>query len=140
CCATLRLPSGWKSATALPIARETPEGVEFQPASLETLVDSPVIAGAHFRSIPLAPEDPIPHRLHLVADSSAALEVSSTFITGMSRMVAESGALFGARPYRQFHFLTALSDQIPAFGLEHHECSVNTAGERVLLEDSLDKE
>jgi len=40
---SLRLPSGWKFGTALPIAKNSGAEVEFQPASLERLVDSPVI-------------------------------------------------------------------------------------------------
>src|SRR5204862_3636399 len=50
---TLRLPDGWKFGTALPLARESAAGLEFAPVSLETLVDSPLIAGAHFRTIEL---------------------------------------------------------------------------------------
>jgi predicted metalloprotease with PDZ domain len=37
--------------------------------------------------------------------------------------VAETGALFGSRHYRDYHFLVALSDDIAHFGLEHHESS-----------------
>src|SRR5262249_13523553 len=41
-------------------------------------------------------------------------------------------ALFGGRHYRGFHFLLALSDKIPAFGLEHLECTVNSASPKGL--------
>ena len=51
--ATLRVPNYWRYGTALPIARESGNEIEFQPASLTTLVDSPVSAGRalpHHRS------------------------------------------------------------------------------------------
>ncbi len=49
--------------------------------------------------------------------------------------MAESGAYFGARHYTNFHFLLGLSDKLPSFGLEHHECSVNTASPRAFSGD-----
>ena len=52
--ASLRLPGGWKYGTALPVAKEISNTVEFAPASLTTLIDSPVITGAYFRTIDLA--------------------------------------------------------------------------------------
>jgi predicted metalloprotease with PDZ domain len=127
--ATLRLPPGWKHATALPLAKESVDGLEFATVSLETLVDSPLIAGAHFRSIDLTPGVQPPHFLDIVAESAAALEVSTQQVARLSRMVAETGALFGARHYRSYRFLVTLSDEIQGFGLEHHECSDNRAQE-----------
>src|SRR5713226_1372050 len=53
--AALRLPAGWKFGTALEIAKQSAAEIEFQPVSLTTLIDSPVITGAHFRAIPLTP-------------------------------------------------------------------------------------
>jgi predicted metalloprotease with PDZ domain len=51
------------------------------------------------------------------------------------QLVAEAGALFGARHYRDYHFLYTLSDHVPFFGLEHHESSDDRVGERTLIED-----
>src|SRR5215471_3076947 len=51
--ASLKLPSGWHYGTALPVQAEGPTGIRFATASLTTLVDSPVLAGAYFRSVPL---------------------------------------------------------------------------------------
>src|SRR5664279_1768187 len=47
--ATLIVPNSWRYGTALPIQRESGNQIEFQPASLTTMVDSPVSAGAHYR-------------------------------------------------------------------------------------------
>ena len=54
--ATLTVPNSWRYGTALPIQRESGNQIEFQPASLTTLVDSPVSAGAHYRTIELGSE------------------------------------------------------------------------------------
>src|SRR2546422_2803848 len=54
--ATLRVPQGWKWGTALPVERVSGGEITFRPASLVTLVDSPVLTGAYFRVVPLAPD------------------------------------------------------------------------------------
>jgi predicted metalloprotease with PDZ domain len=128
----LRLPEGWKFATALPLERETADVHEFGKVSLETLVDSPLIAGPHLRTLRLAPDDPVPHWLHIVADSAAALEIKPHDAAHFSTLVKETGALFGARHYRDYHFLLTLSDNVAHFGLEHHQSSDNRRREDYL--------
>ena len=138
--ATLRLPAGWKYATALTPVRGGGSGeIEFSPVSLETLVDSPVIAGAHFRQIDLTPGANPPHTLNLVADSDDALEITPADIAHFSHLVAETGALFGARHYHSYHFLLTLSDHVASFGLEHHESSDDREGEDYLTDEDARK-
>jgi len=132
--ASLRVPSSWHYGTALPVARESGGEIEFQPASLTTLVDSPVSAGAHYRTIDLGADNGIPHYLHLAADSDRALEVSPEIIEQYKNLVKEAGALFGARHYRGYHFLFTLSDHVAHFGLEHHESSDDRYDERTLID------
>jgi predicted metalloprotease with PDZ domain len=48
---SVTLPAGWRFGTALPVARSDGDEVEFAPVSLTTLIDSPMIAGAHYRKI-----------------------------------------------------------------------------------------
>jgi predicted metalloprotease with PDZ domain len=132
--ATLRVPNGWRYGTALPIAKESGNQIEFQPASLTTLVDSPVSAGAHYRTIDLGTENGIPHYLHLAADSDRALEVSPEIVGEYKNLVKETGALFGTRHYRGYHFLYTLSDHVAHFGLEHHESSDDRFDERTLID------
>jgi predicted metalloprotease with PDZ domain len=132
--ATIRLPPGWKYATALDVARESPEGlVAFAPVSLTTLVDSPVLTGAHLRVVTLTPPAPA-HRLDLAADSEAALEIPPELEAQYRSLVAETGALFGARHYRHYDFLLTLSDHTAHFGLEHHESSDDRVDERSLID------
>lgn len=135
--ASLRLPAGWKFASALEVASQTGEVIEFKPVALNMLIDSPVLSGAHFRSVPLASEINPPHRLDLAADSDAALELSDDVIAQYSQLVREAGALYGARHYRHYDFLLSLSDHVAHFGLEHHQSSDDRLRERVFVDGNL---
>ncbi len=132
--ASLRVPAGWRFATALVKARETGGEVEFEPVSLTALVDSTVLTGAFFRTIDLSPGQAIPHRMHMAADSAVALEISPNLVTQLKQLIGETGALFGARHYRKYDFLLALTEYISTFGEEHHESSDNRFPERTLID------
>ena len=132
--ASLILPEGWKYGTALPVASESANQVSFKPISLDLLVDSPVIAGQYYRAIDLTPPgEPIHHEIDMVSDSEAALAMSPEIQKDMTNLVAESGKLFGARHYRDYHFLFTLSDHVMHFGLEHHESNDSRLPERTLI-------
>jgi predicted metalloprotease with PDZ domain len=132
--AKLKLPEGWKFGTSLPISKQAGNQVAFKPISLDMLVDSPVIAGQYYRAIDITPAgEAVHHELDMVADSEAALNISADNQRQMVNLVAESGKLFGARHYRDYHFLLTLSDHVAHFGLEHHESNDSRLGERALL-------
>lgn len=132
--AKLILPEGWKFGSSLPVASDADGTVTFKPISLDLLVDSPVIAGRFYRAVDITPPgEPIHHELDLVADSEDALNLSKENQQQMTNLVAESGKLFGARHYRDYHFLLTLSDHVAHFGLEHHESNDSRLPERVLL-------
>ncbi len=135
--ASLRVPAGWETATALPVDHESGGVVEYAPVPLETLVDSPVLAGAFLRRIDLTPGGDVAHRLNIAADSRAALEIRSPDSARFSRLIREADALFGARHYRHYDFLLTLSDHVAHFGLEHHESSDNRVPERFLIDPDL---
>src|SRR5690349_11456854 len=137
--ATLRVPPNWRYGTALPIQRESGNEVEFRPAPLSTLVDSPISAGAHYRTIELGADGGIPHFLNIAADSDRALEASAETIDHYKSLVKETGALFGSRHYRDYHFLFTLSDNVPSMGLEHHESSDDRYKERGLIDPDLQR-
>jgi predicted metalloprotease with PDZ domain len=137
--ATLKVPNSWRYGTALPIARESGNEIEFQPASLTTMVDSPVSTGAHYRTINLGTDGGAAHYLHLAADSDRALEVSPEIVGQYENLVKETGALFGSRHYRGYHFLYTLSDHVAHFGLEHHESSDDRFAERTLIDPDLQR-
>jgi predicted metalloprotease with PDZ domain len=135
--ATLRLPAGWKYGTALPVAKETADSIEFAPASLTTLIDSPVIAGVYLRHIDLSPAQTPPHYIDVAADGPAPLDPSATEVQRLRQLVAETGVLFGARHYRRYDFLLTLSDRMPPDGVEHHESSDDRTEESYFLDPQL---
>lgn len=136
---SLELPAGWKYGTALETAAERDRIVRFSPVSLTTLVDSPVLAGAHHRRIDLAPGQTPPAAIDIACDGEAGLAASPELIAAWRRLINEGGALFGARHYRRYDFLLALSDHVAHFGLEHHESSDDRLHERALVDDQLRK-
>jgi predicted metalloprotease with PDZ domain len=131
------LPPGWHLGTALATGRQAGVRTEFGPVTLETLVDSPVLAGQSLRTVDLSPGASPAHLLHVAGDSAAAVAVPDELLGRYRKLVAEAAALFGAQHYRRYQFLLALSDQVAHFGLEHHESSDNRQRERVFLEEPL---
>jgi predicted metalloprotease with PDZ domain len=71
----------------------------------------------------------------MVADSAGALEMPAESVTHYKQLVSEAMALFGARHYRNYHFLLTLSDAVLSNGLEHHESSDNRVPERTLIDE-----
>ena len=133
--ATLRLPSSWHYGTALPVRKDAAGEVEFEPVSLTTLIDSPVLMGAHYHAFDLGTVDGLPHFLNAAADSEHAVEAGPEVIGHYRSLVKEASALFGSHHYRDYHFLFALSDHITHYGLEHHESSDNRDAEGSLVDN-----
>lgn len=135
---SVTLPVGWKFATALPGARANGNDVEFSQVPLTTLIDSPLIAGAHFKKVELTKpgESPV-HVLDMVAEDEADLDLTPKEQADFQRLVAETGALFGARHYRHYDFLLTISSQVGGHGLEHHESNDSTYAEHTLSDPDL---
>jgi predicted metalloprotease with PDZ domain len=137
---SITLPSAWQFGTALH-RRESPAGptqsysVSFEPVSLETLIDSPVLAGKYFKEIALAPEVTPKHFLDMAADAPEDLALPAARVENFSRLVREAGALYQSRHYRDYHFLVTLSDSVAHFGLEHHESSDDRIAPKTFIED-----
>src|SRR6202166_4167106 len=136
--ASLKLPAGWRFGTPLPIASTTGDGGEtqitFQPSSLTTLVDSPVITGEFLKVVKLA-DDPLTE-MDIAADSAAALAPPQEVWDHYKNLVEQANKLFGAHHYRDYHFLFTLSDHVAHFGLEHHESDDSRIEERGLVDES----
>jgi len=133
--AAVTFPAGWQFATALQTEASSGKAVKFAPTSLETFIDSPILAGAHTKQWDLTPIGGPPHRLFAAADSEEALKLKPKTLAGYRKLVAETGAMFDSRPYRQYTFLVALSNHIPQGGLEHHESSDNRMLEDTWIDD-----
>jgi predicted metalloprotease with PDZ domain len=129
----IKLPRGWKHGTALSVRQASASSAAFEAVSLETLIDSPVVAGEHVRVVPLDGEKGA-HRVVMACDSADGLEVPEATVAAWKKLPTEAAALFGpARPYRGYTFLLGLSNHIPGAGIEHHESSDNRLGELAMV-------
>ncbi|GAC1676027.1 MAG: M61 family metallopeptidase [Steroidobacteraceae bacterium] len=133
--AKLRLPAGWSFGTALPQISSAGDTAQFGQVSLTTLIDSPILAGRHFKTVELG-GTPAVH-LHLAADSEAALEIPAATTEHLRKLVSQATLLFGATHYNEYHFLWTLSDRLGYEGIEHHQSSDNRTAERALIDEDL---
>ena len=133
--ASLRIPQGWKYATALE-TKSVGDELKFETVSLTTLVDSPVQMGSELKKIDIFSSTGLRHTLNLASESAAAMVTPPEFPQQYSRLVEETTALFGANHYRHYDWLFTLSEQVAHFGLEHHESSDDRVGESTLREDA----
>jgi predicted metalloprotease with PDZ domain len=144
---TLRVPDGWRFGTALDgrkvLAHQPCDlgavcgpTTSFSTVTLETLVDSPVLAGRYFREIELAPEITPRHFLDMAADGPEDLDLSQAHIDDFDKLVRETGALYKSRHYTSYHFLVTLSSEVAHFGLEHHQSSDDRVAPQTFIDDN----
>jgi predicted metalloprotease with PDZ domain len=133
--ASVRLPDGWKFASALETASSTGTSVEFATVPLTTLLDSTLLAGRYVRDIALGGTPPV--KLYIAADTPSALNLSSDTEAHFRALVREAAALFGATHYDHYDFLYVLTDQIMPDGIEHHQSSDDRSPLRALVDDSI---
>jgi predicted metalloprotease with PDZ domain len=117
--ASVIVPSGWKVATALRPSGETGNRVNYPVTSYEILMDSPLIAGAHYRRFPLSPDV----SLDVIADNEQELAAKPDEIAAHERLVQQAVRAFGAQHYDHYDFLLTISDYLGGEGLEHHRSS-----------------
>jgi len=118
------VPAGWKVATALRPSGKSGNRIDYPVTSYEILMDSPLIAGAHYRAIPLSPDV----TLDVIADNEAELAVTPEQIGAHKRLVEQAVKNFGAQHYDHYNFLFTISDQLGGSGLEHHRSSEDGVG------------
>lgn len=131
---SLKMADDWKYATALPVARETKNAVDFKTVNLTTFVDSPAVVGRYFKRVPLSTVNGAPHEIDIFADTAEALEYSPETLAGWKNLIKEANLAFGARHYNGYKFLLTLSDIGGSEGLEHHESSEDGVGEKALTD------
>ncbi len=119
---SVTLPSGWKFGSALDGASRAGDTVSFAPVTLNTLVDSPLLAGRHFRQVTIS-DSPAPVRLDIAADSEADLATAPDQLEAHRALIRQAYALFGSHHYDHYDFLLWLSDEMGGEGLEHHRSS-----------------
>src|SRR5690348_2970903 len=122
--ASVIVPSGWKVATALRPSGQSGNRVDYPVTSYEILMDSPLIAGAHYRAIPLSPDV----TLDVIADNDAELAITPEQLAIHKRLVEQAVKNFGAQHYDHYDFLFTISDYLGGEGLEHHRSSEDGVG------------
>jgi len=132
--ASMKLPSGWQYATALPLDKETREAVEFKAVNLTAFIDSPAIIGKYFAKIPLGSANGANAEMDIAAETSEALNYKPETLAGWKNLVQQANLMYGARHYNSYKFLLTLSDNGGSEGLEHHESSENGVGVNGLSE------
>ncbi len=85
-----RLPADWGYGTALAVAGGSGGEVRFAPVSLETLVDSPLLAGRHFQRVDLAPGARTPVHLDIAADHPQDLVIRPAQLAAHRNLVTQA--------------------------------------------------
>jgi predicted metalloprotease with PDZ domain len=118
---SVTFPAGWTDAGALDGRRASGNRVTWAETDYETLVDSPLFAGAYFRKWDLGQGV----TLNVVADKPEQLAAKPEHIAIHRALVREALATFGAKHFDRYEFLLALTDRMGGIGLEHHRSSEN---------------
>jgi predicted metalloprotease with PDZ domain len=126
--ATLKLPEGWKYATALETASENGSTITFKQTPFNTLVDSPLYAGVNYKRIDLSPTPTDIVHLDVFADAPEDLNITPEELEAHKKLAAEADKLYGSHHYNHYDFLLLLSDKVGGIGLEHHQSSEDGQG------------
>ncbi|HEX7324734.1 MAG TPA: peptidase M61 [Rhodanobacteraceae bacterium] len=120
---SVTLPAGWQFGTALEKASQSGNTTTFKPTTYNTLVDSPMYAGLHFRRFNLDPGAKVPVHMDLVADTAKGLDVSADELKMLRTMVQQEYKVFDSQHYDHYDFLVSASNHLTPNGLEHHQSS-----------------
>jgi len=122
--ASVIVPAGWHVATALRPSGQTGNRIDYPATSYEILMDSPLIAGAHYRAFPLS----LDVTLDVIADNEQELAAKPDALEAHRRLVDQAVKAFGAQHYDHYDFLLTISDYLGGEGLEHHRSSEDGTG------------
>ncbi len=101
---SVKLPEGWKFGTALTSTSEQGTTTHFRPVPLNTLIDSPLLAGRFFKEIPLAPDITPKHYLDMAADGPEDLEISGEQTPSLQQPGPGSGRSLSLPSLRELSF------------------------------------
>jgi predicted metalloprotease with PDZ domain len=131
----LSLPPKWRIGTALSVAEQKDDTIEFKSKTLRDLIDCPLICGEFLRTVELKPKNFPPTFLHLVSESAEAVQLDDKVIEKYRNVASEAGALFGGAHFAEYHFLVTCSDEVGESGVEHLSSSMDGVRERDLIDD-----
>ena len=119
---SITLPEGWTGVAALDGAKLTGNRIDYGITDFETLVDSPMFAGPHYKKWDLGNNV----TLNVWADDPKYLAAKPEQIAAHRALVDESILLFGSKHFDRYEFLLGLTEELGGIGLEHHRSSENT--------------
>lgn len=119
----LRLPEGWKFATALELKSQNGNVIQFKDTSLNTLIDSPLYAGVNYKRVDLSSGPDNPVYMDLFSDKPEQLEITPDELQFHKNLVVQAQKLFNSHHYDHYDFLFSLSNSVAGQGLEHHQSS-----------------
>ncbi len=125
---SIKLPQGWKYATALETANASGQDVSFKTTPLNTLVDSPLYGGINYKRVDLSPSPTDKVYLDVFADKPEQLEMTPDELEKHKRLAMEADKLYQSHHYDHYDFLLLLSDNVGGVGLEHHQSSEDGQG------------
>jgi predicted metalloprotease with PDZ domain len=115
------LPAGWQVAGALDGKTLQGNTASWAEVDYETLIDSPLFAGAFFKRFDLGHDV----AMNVVADKPELLAIKPEHLATYKAMVDEAFIAFGSHHFDHYDFLLALTDRMGGIGLEHHRSSEN---------------
>ncbi|MGH9608780.1 MAG: M61 family metallopeptidase [Bryobacteraceae bacterium] len=120
---SIQLPEGWHFATALEIASQQGNLVHFKTVPFNTLVDSPVYAGANYKRLNLSTGPDNQVFLDVFGDKPSDLAISPKELQLHKNLVVQEQKLFHSHHYKHYDFLFTISEVVGGQGLEHHQSS-----------------
>jgi predicted metalloprotease with PDZ domain len=134
---SVTVPAAWGIGTSLkpisPYDPQHPAGgtVHYAATTVETLEDSPIMAGINFHEYELnagaakaGTEKPV--FIDVIGDSPEDLQLRPSVVADLEHLVTEALAMYSSTHYESYHFLLTLTKSPPYGGLEHHESSDNS--------------
>lgn len=119
----LRLPEGWKFATALEVKSQNGNLVQFKNTTLNTLIDSPLYAGVNFKRVDISSGPDNLVYMDVFSDKPEQLEITPEQLQYHKNLVIQAQKVFNSHHYDHYDFLYSLSDSVAGQGLEHHQSS-----------------
>lgn len=147
------VPRNWGIATSLrptsPYDPQHPAGgtVHYAATTVETLEDSPIMAGINFKEYPLnatargaadakglGQQKPV--YIDVAGDTPEDAVLRPSVVADLEHLVTEAAAMYNSTHYESYHFLLTLTKFPPYGGLEHHESSDNSLPPNALKTDA----
>ena len=119
----LRLPEGWKFASALEVKSQNGNLVQFKDTALNTLIDSPLYAGVNYKRVDISSGPDNPVYMDIFSDKPEQLEITPEQLQYHKNLVIQAQKVFNSHHYDHYDFLYSLSDSVAGQGLEHHQSS-----------------